>query len=120
MALHPCRKDRHNYEALAGTVAGLGRRTCSTCGSVQIDIRDTTDEVGTPAYVFSERRPTLFSLRTEGSPEESENVSSWITGRGPGPGRGRCWLTVAVVAFMEDAAETPENGTRGADIGGGL
>ncbi len=75
MALHPCRKDRHNYQALAGTVAGLGRRTCSTCGSVQIDIRDTTDEVGTPAYVFSERRPTLFSLRTEGSPEESENVS---------------------------------------------
>ena len=36
---HPCRKGRHNYEAIAGAIAGLGRRTCVTCGSVQIDLR---------------------------------------------------------------------------------
>ena len=71
MAANPCRRGRHNYKAMAGTVAGLGRRTCSTCGSVQIDIRDNTDEVGAAAYVFSDRRPTLFSLRTEPSPEDS-------------------------------------------------
>jgi hypothetical protein len=81
MAAHPCRKGRHNYKALAGTVAGLGRRTCSTCGSVQIDIRDTRDQVGAAAYVFSDRRPTLFSLRMEGSPEESEAFSPGFRAR---------------------------------------
>lgn len=76
MAIHPCRKGRHNYEALAGTAAGLGRRTCATCGSVQIDIRERTDDVEAVAYVFTARRPTLFSVRPDGGAEESKVFSS--------------------------------------------
>jgi hypothetical protein len=78
---HACRKGRHNYEALAGTVAGLGRRTCATCGSVQIDIRDRTDEVEAAAYVFTARRPTLFSVRPDGAAEESMVFSSGFRAR---------------------------------------
>ena len=73
---HPCRKGRHNYETLSGAIAGLGRRTCVTCGAVQIDIRERTDEVGDATSVFSARRPTLFSVRTEGATEESMVSSS--------------------------------------------
>ena len=73
---HPCRKGRHNYETLAGAIAGLGRRACISCGSVQIDLRETTDEIGNAALVFSARRPTLFSVRTEMAAEESGAFSS--------------------------------------------
>jgi len=78
---HPCRKGRHKYEALAGSIAGLGRRTCVTCGSVQIDIRERTEEVGAAAYVFTARRPTLFSVRPDTAAEESVAFSSGFSAR---------------------------------------
>ena len=79
---HPCRKGRHKYEALAGSIAGLGRRTCVTCGSVQIDIRERTEEVGAgAAYVFTARRPTLFSVRPDTAAEESVASSSGFSAR---------------------------------------
>jgi len=74
--VNPCRKDRHNYQDIAGAIAGLARRSCTTCGSVQIDVRPHADEVGEGMSVFSARRPTLFTLRSETVPEASETVSA--------------------------------------------
>ncbi len=74
--VHPCRKNRHNYQEIAGAIAGLSRRSCVTCGSVQIDVRSHTDEVNEGMSVFSVRRPTLFTLRSETVPEEAVAVSS--------------------------------------------
>lgn len=74
--VHPCRKDRHNYQEIAGAIAGLTRRSCATCGSVQIDVRSHTDEVAEGMSVFSARRPTLFTLRSETVPEEAVAVAS--------------------------------------------
>ena len=73
---HPCRKDRHKYQTIAGAIAGLGRRSCSVCGSVQIDMRAEggTEEPGTS--VFFSRRPTLFSLRLDAEREESVALSA--------------------------------------------
>lgn len=74
--VHPCRKDQHNYQEIAGAIAGLGRSNCVTCGSVQIDVRPNADEVGEGMSVFSARRPTLFTLRSETVPEASVAVSA--------------------------------------------
>jgi hypothetical protein len=74
--VHPCRKDRHNYQVIAGSIAGLGRRNCITCGSVQIDLRSHTDEVKEEMSVFSSRRPTLFTLRSSAAPEDTESVAA--------------------------------------------
>lgn len=74
--VHPCRKDRHNYQDIAGAIAGLTRRSCATCGSVQIDVRTHADENNESMSVFSARRPTLFTLRSETIPEESVTVSA--------------------------------------------
>jgi hypothetical protein len=74
--VHPCRKDRHNYQEIAGAIAGLSRRSCVTCGSVQIDVRTHTDEVNKGMSVFSARRPTLFTLRSETVPEKADAVSA--------------------------------------------
>ena len=74
--VHPCRKDRHNYQEIAGAVAGLGRRSCVTCGAVQIDLRPHAERSGGGTSVFSARRPTLFTLRSEAVPEESATVSA--------------------------------------------
>ena len=74
--VHPCRKDRHNYQEIAGAIAGLSRRSCVTCGAVQIDVRPHTDETTEGMSVFSARRPTLFTLRSETVPEESVTVSA--------------------------------------------
>lgn len=60
---------------IAGSIAGLGRRNCVTCGSVQIDLRPH-GEVGEEMSVFSARRPTLFTLRSSAGPEETEAVSA--------------------------------------------
>ena len=74
--VHPCRKDRHNYQEIAGAIAGLSRRSCVTCGSVQIDVRPHNDESPEGMSVFSARRPTLFTLTSETVPEESVIVSA--------------------------------------------
>ena len=74
--VHPCRKDRHNYKEIAGAIAGLGRRSCVTCGSVQIDLRPHAERTGEGMSVFSARRPTLFTLRSETVPEGSVTVSA--------------------------------------------
>ena len=74
--VHPCRKDRHNYQQIAGAIAGLGRRSCITCGSIQIDIRPNADQTEESMSVFSARRPTLFTLRSETVPEEAVAVSA--------------------------------------------
>ena len=74
--VHPCRKDRHNYQEIVGSIAGLGRRSCVTCGSVQIDLRPHAEKAGNRMSVFSARRPTLFTLRSEAVPEESVIVSA--------------------------------------------
>ena len=68
--VHPCRKDRHNYQEIAGAIAGIGRSSCVTCGSVQIDVRAHADEAGESMSVFSARRPTLFTLKSQTVPEE--------------------------------------------------
>ena len=73
---HPCRKDRHKYQTIAGAVAGLGRRSCSRCGSVQIDLRTHGDQEVTGGSVFFTRRPTLFSLRSETVLEDSTAASA--------------------------------------------
>ena len=74
--VHPCRKGRHNYQEIAGAVAGLGRRSCVTCGAVQIDLRPHDENSGKGMSVFSARRPTLFTLRSEAVPEEAVTVSA--------------------------------------------
>lgn len=74
--VHPCRKDRHNYQEIAGAGAGLGRRNCVTCGAVQIDLRPHAEKAGEGMSVFLARRPTLFTLRSETVPEESVTVSA--------------------------------------------
>jgi len=74
--VHPCRKDQHSYQAIAGAIAGIGRRTCVMCGSVQIDLRSVGDEVGEGGSVFSARRPTLFSLHADPDSNESATVSA--------------------------------------------
>lgn len=74
--VHPCRKDRHNYQEIAGAVAGLGRRSCVTCGAVQIDLRPHAEKSGEGMSVFSARRPTLFTLRSEAEAQESVTVSA--------------------------------------------
>ena len=74
--VHTCRKDRHNYQDIAGAIAGLSRRSCVTCGAVQIDVRPIADEAGEAMSVFSARRPTLFTLRSETVPEEAVAVSA--------------------------------------------
>ena len=71
-----CRKDRHNYQAIAGSVAGLGRRTCTVCNAVQIDLRSFGEESIEPGSVFAARRPTLFSVRSEEAAEASESVTT--------------------------------------------
>jgi hypothetical protein len=73
--VHPCRKDRHKYEAIAGAIAGLGRRSCVTCGSVQIDLRSHDDEISEGSFVFVVRRPTLFSLRSDTAQDEKGALS---------------------------------------------
>ena len=70
-----CRKDRHNYQAIAGASAGLGRRTCTGCGAVQIDLRSFGDEAFEPGLVFAARRPTLFSVRTDAE-SETESLAT--------------------------------------------
>ncbi len=74
--VQPCRKDRHNYKAIAGAIAGLGRRSCVKCGSVQIDLRSHGAEVTDGGSVFFARRPTLFSLRSDAFPEEAAAASA--------------------------------------------
>ena len=71
-----CRKDRHNYQAVAGAAAGLGRRTCTGCGAVQIDLRSFREEGIEPGSVFAARRPTLFSVRTDAESKESESLTT--------------------------------------------
>ncbi len=74
--VHPCRKDRHNYQDIAGAVAGLGRRSCVVCGAVQIDLRPHVERSVEGMSVFAARRPTLFTLRSEAVPEDSVTVSA--------------------------------------------
>ncbi|MGH8926840.1 MAG: hypothetical protein ACRDWH_00695 [Acidimicrobiia bacterium] len=91
MGSRPCRSDRHNYQAIPATIAGLGRRNCTNCGAVQIDLR-SSDPGGTPALIAAHRdqtvrevfarRPTLFSLRLDVLPDEPEPVSAGFGGRG--------------------------------------
>ena len=76
--VNPCRKDRHKFESLRGSIAGLGRRSCVACGAVQIDLRGESDEVPDPTLVFAARRPTLFSVRTDTPPEESFAVTAGL------------------------------------------
>ena len=76
MSSGQCRKDRHNYQAIAGAAAGLGRRTCTECGAVQIDLRSFGEEAIEPGSVFAARRPTLFSVRSEAESEAPESVAT--------------------------------------------
>ena len=71
-----CRKDRHNYQAIAGAAAGLGRRTCTGCGAVQIDLRSFGEEAIEPGSVFAARKPTLFSVRSDSESEAPERVTT--------------------------------------------
>ena len=70
MSLLACRMDRHTYEAVEGSVAGVGRRTCTACGAVQIDLRSEGRHRGSTS-VFAPRRPTLFSIRPEEEADDS-------------------------------------------------
>ena len=76
--VHPCRKGRHKFQSLKGSIAGLGRRSCVVCGAVQIDLRGEPDAIPDPMSVFSARRPTLFSVRTDTPPEESFAVTAGL------------------------------------------
>ena len=76
MSSAQCRKDRHNYQAIAGAAAGLGRRTCTACGAVQIDLRSFGEEAIEPGSVFAARRPTLFSVRSEAESQAPEAVTT--------------------------------------------
>ena len=79
MALgNPCRKGRHEFEVVPATIAGLGRRHCTVCGAVQIDLRDAANEAADPSLVFSARRPTLFSVRMDIDAEESFAVTAGL------------------------------------------
>ena len=59
----PCRGGQHQYDVLVGAGAGLGRRRCSDCGWIQIDLGDAEIVIGEDsAKVFAARRLTFFSL----------------------------------------------------------
>lgn len=65
-----CRSGRHAYDALVGAGAGLGRRRCTICGSIQIDLTEEVLVVDNGSNVFAPRRPTLFSVRDESQGKE--------------------------------------------------
>lgn len=59
----PCRGGQHQYDVLVGAGAGLGRRRCSNCGWIQIDLGEAELVIGDDSTkVFAARRPTFFSL----------------------------------------------------------
>lgn len=65
-----CRNGRHVYDTLVGAGAGLGRRRCTNCGSIQIDLTEEVLVADDGSNVFAPRRPTLFSVRDESRVKE--------------------------------------------------
>lgn len=59
----PCRNGNHHYDGWFGAGAGLGRRRCADCGSIQIDLNEGEFAIGEDGTkVFAHRRPSLFSV----------------------------------------------------------
>lgn len=66
----PCRGGQHDYDVLVGAGAGIGRRRCSLCGWIQIDLDEAELVIGDDSTrVFAARRPTLFSLGGDAHPK---------------------------------------------------
>ncbi|HEY7565726.1 MAG TPA: hypothetical protein VIA81_12445 [Acidimicrobiia bacterium] len=70
-----CRSGQHTYDALVGAGAGLGRRRCTYCGSIQIDITGEKLVIDEGNRVFAPRRPTLFSVREDGEGDDDRRVA---------------------------------------------
>ena len=56
-----CKKGMHSYSPAGGVGGGIARRSCSVCGFVQIDIRDT--EMVSDTDLFTEPKlATMFTV----------------------------------------------------------
>lgn len=76
----PCRGGQHDYDMLVGAGAGIGRRRCSHCGWIQINLGEAELViVDDSAKVFAARRPSLFSLG--GDPHTQATASQKGFGR---------------------------------------